>query len=59
MSKRELKEKVRTVLFFHYGFNPPCRAIILLEADSKGDYILCEINRHEYRIDGDTVEKLS
>lgn len=58
MTKRELKNKAIVSFQFNYGFSPSAKSIILLEADNH-NYILVEVNCHQYRIDGLKIEKLS
>ena len=48
LTKLELKQIVKRVLANKYGFAPTLKAIVLLEATWDGEYILFEVNGHEY-----------
>lgn len=59
MTKAEFKWLAQYVLKNEYGFTAPLKDIVLLEGDGNGNYVLFEVNGHEYRYYNGVVEKRS
>lgn len=59
MTKTEFKQLAQIVLKNEYGFTAPLKDIVLLEGDGNGNYVLFEVNNHEYRYYNGKVEKRS
>ena len=55
MSKYELKKLAKKIFLHHYGFAPAVEDIVLMEADTDGTYIGCEIKGHGYQMYSECV----